>query len=57
MPLKSFNANGTASDSDILRAIYYAVKNGASVNMSFDYPSYSPELANAINTRTAGRSQ
>src|SRR4029077_15500878 len=35
--------------SDILRAIYYAVKNRAKVlNMSFDYPSYSPELANAI---------
>ena len=49
MPLKSFNANGTAYDSDILRAIYYAVKNGAKVlNMSFDYTSYSPELANAI---------
>src|SRR4029077_5380106 len=49
MPLKSFNANGTGYDSDILRAIYYAVKNGAKVlNMSFDYPSYSSELANAI---------
>jgi subtilisin family serine protease len=49
MPLKSFNAEGTGYDSDILRAIYYAVKNGAKVlNMSFDYPSYSPELANAI---------
>src|SRR5713101_655708 len=49
MPLKSFNAAGTGYDSDILRAIYYAVKNGAKVlNMSFDYPSYSPELANAI---------
>jgi len=49
MPLKSFNADGTGYDSDILRAIYYAVKNGAKVlNMSFDYPSYSPELANAV---------
>ncbi len=49
MPLKSFKADGTGYDSDILRAIYYAVKNGAKVlNMSFDYPSYSPELANAI---------
>jgi len=49
MPLKSFNANGTGYDSDVLRAIYYAVKNGAKVlSMSFDYTSYSPELANAI---------
>jgi subtilisin family serine protease len=49
MPLKAFNAAGSGYDSDILRAIYYAVKNGAKVlNMSFDYSSYSPELANAI---------
>jgi subtilisin family serine protease len=49
MPLKSFNANGSGYNSDILRAIYYAVKNGAKVlNMSFDYSSYSPELANAV---------
>src|SRR5207244_5103257 len=49
MPLKSFNANGAGYDSDILRAIYYAVKNGAKVlNMSFDYPTYSAELANAV---------
>ena len=46
MPLKAFSANGTGYDSDILRAIYYAVNHGAKVmNMSFDYPSYSPELA------------
>ena len=50
MPLKAFKANGTGYDSDVLRAIYYAVKNGARVlNMSFDYSAYSPELANAIN--------
>lgn len=50
MPLKAFSANGTGYDSDILRAIYYAVKNGARVmNMSFDFSSYSPELARAIN--------
>jgi hypothetical protein len=50
MPLKAFSANGTAYDSDILRAIYYAVAHGANVmNMSFDYSSYSAELARAIS--------
>jgi subtilisin family serine protease len=49
MPLKAFSANGTGYNSDILRAIYYAVSHGAKVlNMSFDYSSYSPELARAI---------
>ncbi len=50
MPLKAFNADGTGYDSDVLRAIYYAVRNGANVmNMSFDYTNYSAELARAIN--------
>lgn len=49
MPLKAFASNGSGYDSDILRAIYYAVRNGAKVlNMSFDYTSCSQELANAI---------
>ena len=49
MPLKAFHSDGTGYDSDILRAIYYAVNNGAKVmNMSFDYASYSTELATAI---------
>lgn len=49
MPLKAFHADGTGYNSDVLRAIYYAVKNGAGVmNMSFSYTSYSPELATAI---------
>lgn len=50
MPLKAFHADGTAYSSDILRAIYYAVGNGAKVlNMSFNYTSYSPELKKAID--------
>jgi subtilisin family serine protease len=49
MPLKAFSADGSGYDSDVLRAIYYAVKNHAKVlSMSFDYTTYSPELANAI---------
>jgi subtilisin family serine protease len=49
MPLKAFYANGAGYNSDILRAIYYAVRNGAKVmNMSFDYPNYSGELARAV---------
>src|SRR6202008_1430064 len=50
MPLKAFNADGTGYDSDVLRAIYYAVKNGAKVlNMSFDFSIYSPERARAFS--------
>jgi subtilisin family serine protease len=49
MPLKVFTANGAANNSDIIRAIYYAVKNGAQVmNMSFNYTAYSAELARAV---------
>jgi subtilisin family serine protease len=50
MPLKAFNADGSGYVSDVMRAIYYAQKNGATViNMSFSFPTYSPELKNAIN--------
>jgi subtilisin family serine protease len=49
MSLKAFAADGSGNESDILRAIYYAVQNGANVmNMSFDFPSYSKEVATAI---------
>lgn len=50
MPLKAFRADGTGYNSDILNAIYYAVKHGAKViNMSFNYTSYSKELETAVN--------
>ena len=50
-------ANGTGYDSDILRAIYYAVAHGAKVmNMSFDYSSYSSELARPSSMRIARES-
>ncbi len=49
MPLKAFSASGAGYESDILRAIYYAVANGAQVmNMSWDFSSPSNELASAI---------
>ena len=48
MPLKAFHADGSGKLSDILRAIYYGVKNGAStINMSFDVSTYSAELDKA----------
>src|SRR5262249_44886551 len=50
MPLKAFRADGTGSLSDVLRSIYYATQNNARIlNMSFDFTSYSQELASAIN--------
>src|SRR3989454_1126558 len=50
MPLKAFHSDGTASLSDILRAIYYGVQNGANViNMSFDTKTSSVELQKALD--------
>ncbi len=50
MPLKAFDANGHGNLYDIVRAIYYAVDNGANViNMSFSLNTFSPELMRAIN--------
>jgi len=50
MPLKAFHSDGTASLSDILRAIYYAVQNNANViNMSFDTKTSSAELQKALD--------
>jgi subtilisin family serine protease len=48
LPLKAFRADGTGQLSDVLRAIYYAMRNGARVlNMSFDISTYSLELDKA----------
>src|SRR6266478_5001729 len=50
MPLKAFHSDGTASLSDILRAIYYGVQNNANViNMSFDTKTSSAELQKALD--------
>src|SRR6266403_1904863 len=50
MPLKAFRSDGTASLSDILRAIYYGVQNGANIiNMSFDTKTSSVELLKALD--------
>jgi subtilisin family serine protease len=50
MALKAFNADGSGYASDVLRAIYYAQRDGAKViNMSFSFTTTSPELQNAIN--------
>lgn len=53
MPLKAFSADGSGYLSDVLRAIYFAVQNGASViNMSFSFYGYSEELGRAIKFAT-----
>jgi fluoride ion exporter CrcB/FEX len=50
MPLKAFSSDGSAANSDIIRAIYYAVDNGANViNMSFTEADLSSELLLAVN--------
>jgi subtilisin family serine protease len=56
LPLKAFGPDGTGFLSDILRAIYYAAGNNANaikanvINMSFDFPKYSAELASALDS-------
>src|SRR5437868_9644786 len=53
MPLKAFGADGTGYASDVLRAIYYAVSQGAKViSMSFEFSGPSVELATAISYAT-----
>ncbi len=53
MPIKVFAADGTANLVDIVRAIYFAVDNGAQViNMSFSMAGFSLELMKAVNYAT-----
>jgi hypothetical protein len=50
MPLKAFGADGSGYVSNIIRATYYAVQNGANVlSMSFSFSPSSSEMARAIN--------
>jgi len=50
MPLKAFQADGSADESNVIAAIYYAADHGASViNMSFGFPDISDALMKAIN--------
>ena len=54
MPLKAFHSDGTANLSDIVRAIYYAVDNGAKViNMSFSSHTQYASLTAAIAYATS----
>ncbi|HKB13648.1 MAG TPA: S8 family serine peptidase, partial [Vicinamibacterales bacterium] len=56
LPLKAFSASGTSTIATVVRAIYYAVENGARVvNMSFSVENSSPELMKAINYATSHR--
>lgn len=49
LPLKAFRANGQGNLSDVLRAVYYAMRSNATVlNMSFDISTYSLELDKAL---------
>jgi subtilisin family serine protease len=53
MPIRAFNADGSANLSDVVAAIYYAVNNGAKViNMSFDLNTSDPTLSDAIAAAT-----
>jgi len=54
MPIRAFQADGSANLSDVVAAIYYAVNNGAKViNMSFNLDTADDTLADAIEAATA----
>ena len=49
LPLKAFGADGRGYRSDVIRAIYYAVRANARVlNMSFSFSTASKELSSAL---------
>lgn len=49
LPIRAFLPDGSGYNSDIIRAVYYAASQNATViNMSFHLPAYSQELRNAI---------
>ncbi|HYO80314.1 MAG TPA: S8 family serine peptidase [Bryobacteraceae bacterium] len=57
LPLKAFRADGSGYTSDILRAVYRAVRHNARViNMSFSMDSASPELERAVKHATSAGS-
>src|SRR6266481_307320 len=50
LPLKAFTSSGTGYLSNIIAALYYAVQHKANVvNMSFDLPTPSPALSQAVS--------
>jgi subtilisin family serine protease len=50
LPLKAFDSSGSGFLSDILRAVYFGVRNGANIiNMSFDFKTNSAEFAKALD--------
>ena len=50
MPLKAFHADGTGYASDVIRAVYFAVRNHARIlNMSFSFQTSPLELNLALN--------
>ncbi len=56
LPLKAFHADGSSDTFNILRAIYYAVDNGADViNMSFSLPESSGAMHKALQYAEARR--
>jgi subtilisin family serine protease len=50
LPLKAFGADGMGYLSNVIWAVYWGTQHGANVlNMSFDFTTYSNEMAQAIN--------